>query len=133
MTGLGSPNFKIIAQTMLGSSASSTAFPYLGAAGRTAEDSDRAGDSGAHMVAAALGLSIAALVVSALCLLVVAYSHSHSCAQTSRPLNNDSSHNNNSSHSILEENQQGVQQQQQQQASVNPLRSSSDKYGYAKI
>ena len=128
VTGLGSPNFQIIAETMLGNTAS--AFPYLGAAGRSAEDSDR--DSVAHE---SLSLSIAALCVSALCLLaavaVVAYSR---YTQTSSSYQHSSSYND-SSHddsSVLNENPQG--EQQLQQASVaNPLRSSGDKHVYAKI
>lgn len=118
MTGLGSPNFQIIAETMLLDSSTDMAFPYLGAAGRyvSAEHIDR--DS------VSLALSIAALCVSALCLLAVAYSRSspnqHNTSQ------DNSSHDNSSA---LDESQQG----EQQQASINPLRSSGDKYGYAKI
>ena len=125
MTGLGSPNFQIIAETMLLDSSTDMAFSYLGAAGRyvSAEHIDR--DSGA----VSLALSIAALCVSALCLLAAAYSRSS-------PSQHNTSHDNtsqdNSSHdnsSAPDESQQG----EQRQASINPLRSSGDKYGYAKI
>lgn len=117
MTGLGSPNFQIIAETMLLDSSTDMAFSYLGAAGRyvSAEHIDR--DSGA----VSLALSIAALCVSALCLLAAAYSRSSP--------NQHNTSQDNSSHAAPDESQQG----EQRQASINPLRSSGDKYGYAKI
>jgi hypothetical protein len=118
VTGLGSPNFQIIAETMLLDSSTDMAFSYLGAAGRyvSAEHID----SGA----VSLALSIAALCVSALCLLAAAYSRSSpNQHNTSR---DNSSHDNSSA---PDESQQG----EQRQASINPLRSSGDKYGYAKI
>jgi len=120
VTGLGSPNFQIIAETMLLDSSTDMAFSYLGAAGRyvSAEHIDR--DSGA----VSLALSIAALCVSALCLLAAVYSrsspHQHNSSR------DNSSHDNSSA---PDESQQG----EQRQASINPLRSSGDKYGYAKI
>lgn len=110
---------------MLLDSSTDMAFPYLGAAGRYVSsegylDRDRNSDSGAHV---SLALSIVALCVSALCLLAAVYSRSS-------PNQHSSSHDNSShSSSALDENQQG----EQLQASVNPLRSSGDKYGYAKI
>jgi len=105
---------------MLGDTGS---FPYLGAAGRSSDDSDRYRGSGGSL--SALGVSIAALCLSTLLAAVVVYNRyapqtgSSSCVP--RNYNRDS---------VLDE----TQQVEQLQASVNPLRNSgNNKYAYAKI